>query len=109
MRDIGTLFADYATYHRTPGNKWFHRFGIPLIMLSGLGMLARVPIVPYVDAAIVLIAAAAVGYFILGWRRAVMMLIVSIAFCFAGAARPFWVDVALFLIGWILPFVGHRH
>ena len=107
MRDIGTLFADYATYHRTPGNKWFHRFGIPLIMLGGLGMLARVPIVPYVDAAIVLIAAAAVVYFILDWRLAVMMLIVSIAFYSAGAAVPFWINVALFVAGWILQFVGH--
>ena len=88
MRDIGSLFADYATYHRTPGNKWFHRFGIPLIMLSGLGMLARIPIVPYVDAAVVLIAIASVIYFILDWRLAVMMVIVSIAFYFAGGAVP---------------------
>jgi len=107
MRDIGSLFADYATYHRTPGNKWFHRFGIPLIMLSGLGMLARIPIVPYVDAAVVLIAIASVIYFILDWRLAVLMVIVSIAFYFAGAAVPFWINVALFVIGWILQFVGH--
>ena len=107
MRDLGSLFADYATYHRTPGNKWFHRFGIPLIMLGGLGMLARIPIVPYVDAAVVLIALAAVVYFILDWRLAVMMLIVSIAFYSAGAAVPFWINVALFVAGWILQFVGH--
>ena len=41
VRDIRSLFADYASYHRTSGNKAFHRISIPLIMLSLLGMLAR--------------------------------------------------------------------
>ena len=44
MRDIWSLFADYASHHQTKGNKVFHRVGIPLIMLTGLGMLARVPV-----------------------------------------------------------------
>src|SRR5438067_8634429 len=107
MRDIGTLFGDYASYHRTKGNKWFHRFGIPLIMLSGLGLLARLAIAPHVDAAVLLIAAAAIVYFILDWRLAMLMLIVSAAFYVAGAALPLWVNVALFVLGWILQFVGH--
>ncbi len=107
MRDIRDLFADYATYHRTKGNKWFHRVGIPLIMISGLGMLARVSIAAHVDLAIVLIAAAEIVYAILDWRLGVMMLIVSAAFYLAGAALPFWVNVALFVVGWILQFVGH--
>jgi uncharacterized membrane protein YGL010W len=107
MRDISTLFSDYATHHQTKGNKWFHRFGIPLIMLSLLGMLARVPILPHVDAALLLIAIAEIVYGILDWRLAALMLVVSVAFYFAGAALPFWVNVALFVIGWILQFVGH--
>src|SRR5213593_1911583 len=107
MRDIGSLFADYASHHRTKGNKWFHRFGIPMIMLSGLGMLARVHIAPYVDAAILLIIFAEVVYMILDWRLAALMLLVSAAFYFAGSALPFWVNVALFVLGWILQFVGH--
>src|SRR5258708_31147950 len=107
MRDIGTLFSDYATYHQTKGNKWFHRVGIPLIMLSGLGLLARLSIAPYVDAAVLLIAIAAIVYFILDWRLAVLMLIVSAAFYVAGAAIPLWVNVALFVLGWVLQFVGH--
>ena len=39
MPDVNALFADYASYHRTKGNKVFHRLGIPLLMLSLLGML----------------------------------------------------------------------
>jgi uncharacterized membrane protein YGL010W len=107
MRDIGALFDDYASYHKTKGNKWFHRFGIPLIMLSGLGLLARLAVAPYVDAAVLLIAIAAIVYFILDWRLGALMLIVSAAFYFAGAALPLWINVALFVLGWILQFVGH--
>ena len=102
MRDISVLFADYASHHQTKGNKWFHRVGIPLIMLSGIGMLARVPI-----AAIVLIVGSEIVYAILDWRLAAIMLVISAAFFFIGAAIPFWIDVALFIVGWIFQFVGH--
>lgn len=107
MRDIGTLFGEYATYHRTKGNKWFHRFGIPLIMLGGFGLLARLALAPYADAAVLLIAIASIVYFILDWRLAVLMLIVSAAFYYAGTQLPLWVNVTLFVLGWILQFVGH--
>ncbi len=107
MRDISALFADYAAYHQTKGNKWFHRFGIPTIMLTLIGMLARVPIAPHVDAAIVLIVIAEVVYIILDWRLAALMLVVSAIFYFIGAALPLWLNVALFILGWILQFVGH--
>ena len=50
MRKIDAFFADYASHHRTAGNKWFHRFGIPMIMLTLLGMLARVETVEYLGA-----------------------------------------------------------
>src|SRR5436190_10486981 len=104
MPDIHASFADYATHHQTKGNKWFHRFGIPLIMLGGLGMLARLAVAPYVDAAVLLIAVASVVYFILDWRLAALMLIASAAVYFAGAALPFWINGALFVLGWILQF-----
>ena len=102
MRDIKSLFADYASHHQTKGNKWFHRFGIPLIMLTLIGMLARVPV-----AAIALIVVSEIVYAILDWRLAAIMLVVSIAFYFIGAALPFWINVALFVLGWIFQFIGH--
>jgi uncharacterized membrane protein YGL010W len=102
VRDIRALFADYASYHQTKGNKWFHRLGIPLIMLTLIGMLARVPL-----AAIALIVVAEIVYAMLDWRFAAIMLVVSAAFYFIGAWIPFWINVALFVIGWIFQFVGH--
>jgi uncharacterized membrane protein YGL010W len=102
MRDISALFADYASHHQTKGNKWFHRFCVPIIMLSLIGMLARVPL-----AAIALIVVSEIVYAILDWRLAAIMLVISVAFYFIGAAIPFWVNVALFVLGWIFQFIGH--
>jgi uncharacterized membrane protein YGL010W len=107
VQDIATLFGDYAEYHRTKGNKWFHRFGIPLIMLSGLGMLARLSIAPFVDAAVLFILIAEIVYLMLDWRFAILMLAVSAVFYLVGAALPLWLNIALFILGWILQFVGH--
>src|SRR6266566_4934235 len=106
MRDVRSLFADYASYHQTKGNKLFHRLGIPLIMLTLIGMLARAG-VGHLNAAIALIIVSEIVYFMLEWRLAIVMLLVSIGFYFAGIAMPFWVNVALFVLGWIFQFVGH--
>src|SRR5947207_3184636 len=100
MRDVRSLFSDYASYHQTAGNKLFHRLGIPLIMLTLIGMLARAG-VGHLNAAIVLIIVSEIVYFMLEWRLAMVMLMVSVAFYFAGIAMPFWVNVALFVLGWI--------
>lgn len=110
MRTVETLFADYAAYHRTPGNKAFHRIGIPLIMLTLIGMLARVSFVvdgTRLDAAMILVAVATIYYFVIEWRLALAMLAVSVGFYFLGAAMPFWLNVALFVLGWIFQFIGH--
>jgi uncharacterized membrane protein YGL010W len=111
MRDVTALFDDYAQYHRTTGNKWFHRFGIPMIMLSGLGMLARLVIFSNgslrIDAAVVLIFATALYYLVLDWRLGLGMLAVSIIFYVAGAALPMSVNIVLFVLGWIFQFIGH--
>jgi len=111
MPDIRASFADYAEHHQTKGNKWFHRVGIPLIMLSLLGMLARVPIVTLagyrIDAAMILIAIAVVFYLTMEWRLAVGMLVVSAAFYVAGAWLPMTTNVILFILGWIFQFIGH--
>ena len=106
MQNIQALFADYASYHQTRGNKWFHRFGIPMIMLTLIGMLVRVEVGP-IDAAMILIALASVYYLVLEWRLGLAMVLVSAAMYIAGAAIPMTVNVALFVVGWILQFIGH--
>jgi uncharacterized membrane protein YGL010W len=111
MQDVHALFADYASYHQTIGNKWFHRFGIPLIVLTIFGMLARVPIATIrgfrLDAGILLIALAVLYYLVLEWRLALAMLVVSVAFYLTGGWLPLWINIALFILGWIFQFIGH--
>ena len=112
MQTIEALFADYASYHQTPGNKAFHRLGIPMIMLTLIGMLTQVKLgilggVNY-DLAMILIAAASAYYFVVELRLALPMIAVSILFYFIGAAIPFWINVALFVLGWIFQFIGHK-
>ena len=106
MRDIRVLFDDYAAYHRTKGNKLFHRLGIPMIMLTLLGMLARVEI-GSIDAAIVLIATSSIYYVMLDWRLGLAMVLVSLAMYVAGSALPMTVNVVVFVLGWIFQFIGH--
>lgn len=69
MASLEAMFADYASYHQTRGNKWCHRIGIPLIMFSLFGMLERVTLFANegfrLDAALALIALATIYYFIL--------------------------------------------
>jgi uncharacterized membrane protein YGL010W len=107
MPDVRALFADYASYHQTKGTKAFHRVGIPLIMLTAIGMLVRVKLAANIDAAMLLIAIATVYYVTVEWRLALAMLAVSVAFYFLGAWMPLWLNVALFVLGWIFQFVGH--
>ena len=107
MQNIQLLFADYASYHQTKGNKWFHRFGIPMIMLTLIGMLVRVKLGP-VDAAMILIALASLYYLVLEWKLGLAMIAVSVAMYLAGAAIPMAVNIGFFILGWILQFIGHR-
>jgi uncharacterized membrane protein YGL010W len=112
MQTVEALFADYASYHQTKGNKVFHRLGIPMIMFSLIGMLTQVTLfdagtVRY-DAAMLLIALSSAYYFIVEWRLGIAMIAVSIVFYFVSAAVGLWINVALFVLGWIFQFIGHK-
>jgi uncharacterized membrane protein YGL010W len=112
MQTVDALFADYASYHQTRGNKLFHRLGIPLIMLSAIGMLTHITLFDVatvqLDAAMVLIALSSAYYFVMEWRLGIAMIAVSIVFYFVGAAIPLWLNLALFVLGWIFQFIGHK-
>jgi uncharacterized membrane protein YGL010W len=112
MQTIENLFADYASYHQTRGNKNFHRVGIPMIMFSLIGLLTQVRLFDVgttnIDAAMVLIGLASAYYFIAEWRLGIAMIAISIAFYFLSALAGLWVNLALFILGWIFQFIGHK-
>jgi uncharacterized membrane protein YGL010W len=111
MRKIESLFADYAAYHQTAGNKFFHRLGIPMIMLTLLGMLERVEVVRLgtvdFDAAMLLLAAAGAYYLTLDLKLGLPMIVVSVLMYLAGSMLPLWINVTGFVLGWIFQFIGH--
>lgn len=111
MAALEAMFADYASYHQTQGNKWCHRIGIPLIMFSLLGMLERVTLFAAagirLDAALALIALVTVYYFALDWRFGALMLGISLAMWALGRPVPMAAHIALFVSGWVLQFLGH--
>jgi uncharacterized membrane protein YGL010W len=41
---LQAYFQDYASFHRTPGNKVCHSIGIPSIVMSLLGLLSQIVI-----------------------------------------------------------------
>jgi uncharacterized membrane protein YGL010W len=110
MRKIEALFADYAAYHRTAGNKTFHRLGIPMIMLTLLGLLERVELLRApieLDLAMVVLAAAGAYYLTLDWKLAVPMIVISVVFYFIGSMLTVGINAAGFVLGWVFQFIGH--
>lgn len=108
MEDVrlSQLFDDYAAYHRHPINKLTHYIGVPLIILTLVGLLSRIERGP-VNLAVP-VAVLAVAY---NLRLSVKLTLPFVAFvglCFLAApVLPMAALWAGFLGGWGLQFVGH--
>jgi uncharacterized membrane protein YGL010W len=104
-------FADYAAFHRTPGNKACHSFGIPIIVLSVLALMARVPLFSVggftVTLAEILIAVFVAYFLTLDAALAAFMLVVYAALAALGRFIPPVPALGLFVFGWVLQGVGH--
>jgi uncharacterized membrane protein YGL010W len=104
-------FADYGSFHATAGNKACHSVGIPLIFFSVIALLSQVPLFRAggftVTLAEPVILAITLYYLRLDAALAVMMLAVSAVLAAAGRLVPAPAALALFVLGWVLQFVGH--
>ena len=104
-------FADYATFHGTPGNKACHYVAVPLIVLTLFALLAQVELttafgftVTLAEVVIVLVTA---YYLTLDAPLALLMLAASGLFAWAGRFIPPMIALALFAAAWVLQFIGH--
>jgi uncharacterized membrane protein YGL010W len=112
---LAALLADYSAHHKTFGNKVTHYIGIPMIMMTLLGMLGQLVIgdgftgseVLRADGGMVLWVFAMAWYLSLDWRLAVPFGFVALGFYFAGRHLSLEVQVGGFVLGWILQFIGH--
>ena len=104
-------FADYGAFHATPGNKACHSVGIPLIFFAVLALLSHVPLVRFSGFTVTLAEPVILGitlyYLRLDAALAAMMLVVSAALAAAGRFLSVPVAFGLFVLGWVLQFVGH--
>ncbi len=111
-------FDDYAAFHKTSGNKTCHAFGIPIIVLASLALLAQVPLFTVslgegvsgaftVTLAEVVIALFVAYYLTLDAALAGWMLAAYAVLDVAGRFIPPMPALGLFVFGWILQGVGH--
>ena len=104
-------FADYSTFHATPGNQACHYVAVPVIVLTVIALLAQVPVAEVsgftVTLAEVVIALATVYYVRLDPPLALLMLAVSAACLLIGRSMPPLLSLGLFVAAWVLQFVGH--
>jgi uncharacterized membrane protein YGL010W len=104
-------FADYGAFHRTPGNQLCHYLGIPLIVLTLFSLLSLVHVATLwghaVTLAEVLFILVSLYYLTLDATLAVLMFAASGALLYLGRQLPWSVALGLFVLGWILQFVGH--
>ena len=112
---LAALLEDYGNHHRTLGNKVTHYIGIPLIMVTLLGMLSQWIIgdgltgseMLRADGGMLLWVLAMAWYLSLDWRLALPFGFVALGLYLAGRHLGFEVQLAGFILGWILQFIGH--
>lgn len=109
------FFEDYEADHVTLGNQLCHVAGIPLIVLSALGLLGHVPLfaaaeqgaILRADAGLALWGAGMLWYLFVDWRISIPFGILTLGFYFIGRAIPMSWLAGLFIAGWVFQAVGH--
>lgn len=119
MKTLVDHLSQYAEYHRDRRNIATHFVGIPLIVLAVAELLSRPGLEVaglWLSPAALVAAAAAIFYLRLDLRYGLLMSALLLLSLWFGAAlavqsTTLWlsVGVALFVIGWIIQFVGHYY
>lgn len=123
MRKIDLLFAEYAESHRNSTNKLIHWICVPLIFWTILGFISLIPsphfCAPYFGciSLVSLIAVILVTLFylrlslLIGFLMIFAMLLMehlAYAVNIHFGNRSWMIFLAVFVITWILQFVGHK-
>ncbi len=119
MKTLVEHLSQYAEYHRDRRNIATHFVGIPLIVLAVAELLSRPGLEVaglWLSPAALVAAAAAIFYLRLDLRYGLLMSALLLLSLWFGAAlavqsTAVWLGagVALFVIGWIIQFVGHYY
>jgi uncharacterized membrane protein YGL010W len=113
MTELTRYFEDYEGAHRTQGNEVCHFLGIPMILVTLLGLLAQIVLVGNseallrVDAGVLLWLFGTGFYLRVGWRLGAPFSLVVLGAYFWGRALSTPVLWSFFALGWIFQGVGH--
>jgi uncharacterized membrane protein YGL010W len=111
VRRVERLFREYEAFHKDPRNKLCHYFGITLIVSALLGLLALVHLAetPWgrIDLAAPVVLAVVGFYLALDVPLGIGAAILLASLAWGGRFLPWQASVAMFVLGWILQFVGH--
>lgn len=120
MNKFVDLLAQYASYHRDRRNIVTHLFGIPMIVLSVMVLLARPTLLTLggidLNPGMLIAAVLALYYLKLDLRMgAVMAVVLALGLDVARYTAPLttgaWLGlgVGLFVVGWVIQFLGHHY
>ncbi|MGD0053785.1 MAG: Mpo1-like protein [Vulcanimicrobiaceae bacterium] len=104
---VDTLFAQYGAYHKDPRNRLCHEIGIPLIVLSIQALVRALPHGAPVALAVTL--AVCIYYVVLARAQALAAVVGMLALWLLSAYVSWPWALALFVVGWILQFIGHAY
>ncbi len=110
MRNLSQYFEDYEEAHRTRGNEICHFLGIPMILVTLLGLLSSLVIADSpvrLDAGLLLWAVGSVFYLVVGWRLGAPFSLVVLGGYFLGRTIPTSMLWIFFVLGWVFQGVGH--
>ncbi len=107
-------FKDYERDHQNPINKRLHHLGIPLVMMSLLGLLEKIPLsnwfgLPaWVNLGLALLAAGAVFALRVDFKLALPFILYSFILYFFASGLPLSVLIGIQALGWFFQLFGHR-
>lgn len=114
MRTFEQWMDEYGVDHTHPTNKLIHKFCVPLIMFSIIGILWSLPRWNSLNWAFVLIAPALLFYVSL--KKMVMLILMifqTLLMCLISAVLYglgvlLQVSITVFILAWIGQFIGHK-
>ncbi len=119
MKTLTDQLAQYAAYHRDRRNIATHFVGIPMIVVAVATLLSR----PGFDVggwlltpALVVTALSVAYYLLLDLRFGLAMAVAMagslwVGYWFAAQGTALWLagGIGLFVVGWVLQFIGHYY
>ncbi|KEQ17587.1 Mpo1 family 2-hydroxy fatty acid dioxygenase [Endozoicomonas numazuensis] len=107
MRSLNEWLEAYAESHQNPTNKMIHWVCVPAIMFSIIGIIWSFS----TTAVFVIMAITMIFYLMLSLPLSLAIIGVYAAMAFVADAMGeslLMVSIAIFVVSWILQFVGHK-